>query len=280
MFAEGSAVAAEAATPRPSTLDSQLPMPMPRAVVFDMDGLMFNTEDVYTRVGTELLRRRGHEFTSELKDAMMGLRPQPTFEVMIDHCGLDEPWDRLAEESNTIFVGLLDEHLEVLPGLPELLDALEAAGIPKAIATSSDRRLARACLAPFDLEPRFEFLLTAADVEHGKPHPEIYLTAAARLGVAPEEALVLEDSHNGCRAAAAAGTLTIAVPGDHSRGHDTHAEHDRYRVVRRRSAKYARRERNKRRSRKHGQHDDQSDRYRVDRNDRRPGRGRRDGPVA
>jgi len=195
-------------------------MSTPRAVVFDMDGLMFNTEDVYTLVGTELLRRRGHRFTSELKDAMMGLRPQPTFEVMIEHCGLDDRWEQLAEESNDIFVGLLEEQLEMLPGLPELLDALEAAGIPKAIATSSDRRLARACLAPFELEPRFEFVLTAADVKHGKPHPEIYETAAARRGVDPTETLVLEDSHNGCRAAAAAGALTVAVPGDHSRTHD------------------------------------------------------------
>lgn len=195
-------------------------MPTPLAVIFDMDGLMFNTEEVYTSVGTELLRRRGHQFTSELKDAMMGLRPQPTFEKMIAWCGLDDTWDRLAEESNTIFLDLLSKHLEMMPGLSELLDALEAAGIPKAIATSSDRRLARACLVPFDLEHRFEFLLTAADVEHGKPHPEIYLTAAERLGVAPQQALVLEDSENGCKAAAAAGTLTVAVPGDHSRRHD------------------------------------------------------------
>jgi len=195
-------------------------VPTPRAVVFDMDGLMFNTEDVYTQVGTELLRRRGHRFTGQLKAAMMGLRPQPAFQKMIDHCGLDETWQRLAEESNAIFAELLGQHLQMLPGLGELLDALEAAGLPKAIATSSDRRLAESCLAAFGLKPRFEFLLTADDVEHGKPHPEIYLAAARRLDAAPGEVLVLEDSENGCKAAAAAGALTVAVPGDHSRGHD------------------------------------------------------------
>ena len=71
-----------------------------RAVVFDMDGLMFNTEDVYTLVGTEMLRRRGHAFTAELKDAMMGLQPQPTFEAMIRHCQLRDTWQALAAESN------------------------------------------------------------------------------------------------------------------------------------------------------------------------------------
>ncbi len=181
---------------------------------------MFNTEDVYTLTGTELLRRRGHRFTDELKNAMMGLPPQRAFEVMIEYCGLEEPWGPLAEESNELFVGMLDNRIEMLPGLPGLLEALEGAGMPKAIATSSEREVAQACLAFFDLEDRFEFLLTAADVEQGKPHPDIYLAAAVRLGVSPEEILVLEDSHNGCRAAAGAGAMTVAVPGEHSREHD------------------------------------------------------------
>jgi len=188
----------------------------PRAVVFDMDGLMFNTEDLYTMVGTELLRRRGQQFTDRLKDAMMGVRPRQAFEKMIEHCGLDESWEELAEESNEIFVGLLDEHLKMMPGLGELLDDLEAAGLPKAIATSSDRGLAELCLARFGLTPRFEFLLASDGVEHSKPHPEVYLAAAERLGLAPGQMLVLEDSENGCKAAAAAGAFTVAVPGPHS----------------------------------------------------------------
>ena len=122
-----------------------------RAVVFDMDGLMFNTEDVYTAVGTELLRRRGHAFTAELKDAMMGLRPQPTFEAMIRHCNLSDTWQQLAAESNRLFLGLLGDRLAPMPGLLELLDALERAGVPKAIATSSRRELVDACLQPFDM---------------------------------------------------------------------------------------------------------------------------------
>jgi HAD superfamily hydrolase (TIGR01509 family) len=191
-----------------------------RAVVFDMDGLMFNTEDVYTLVGTELLRRRGREFSSELKDEMMGLPPRPALEAMIRRHALTDAWQDLLRESNQIFVDLLPNHLALMPGLIELLDALEAAGVPKAIATSSGRELAAVCLAPFQLAGRFQFTLTAEDITHGKPHPEIYLLAAARFGVSPAEMLVLEDSQNGCRAAAAAGAFVVAVPGEHSRGHD------------------------------------------------------------
>ena len=185
-----------------------------------MDGLMFNTEDVYTLVGTELLRRRGHAFTSELKDAMMGLRPRQTFGVMIRWYNLNEGWEELATESNGLFVGLLDDHLATMPGLMELLAALETAQIPKAIATSSDRFLAEACLGRFQLQDRFAFVLASEDVDQGKPDPEIYRTAAARLDLEPSRTLVLEDSENGCKAAAAAGSFAVAVPAEHSRRHD------------------------------------------------------------
>ena len=191
-----------------------------RAVVFDMDGLMFNTEDVYTAVGSEMLRRRGHSFSAELKDAMMGLRPQPTFEAMIRHCNLTETWQQLVAESNRLFLDLLDDQIAPMPGLMELLDDLQQAGIPKAIGTSSARELVDACLRPFDLQGRFQFILAAEDIVHGKPHPEIYLTAAQRFGVPAAEMLVLEDSRNGCLAAASAGAFTVAIPGEHSREHD------------------------------------------------------------
>jgi HAD superfamily hydrolase (TIGR01509 family) len=191
-----------------------------KAVVFDLDGLMFNTEDVYTLVGTELLRRRGLEFTSELKNEMMGLVPQRSFEIMISRCRLLDSWRELAAESNAIFLELLDEHLAPMPGLFELLRALEAARIPKAIATSSSRALLDACLTRFNMHRRFSFLLSAEDVTHGKPDPEIYLTSAARFDLNPNELLVLEDSQNGCMAASSAGAYTVAVPGGHSRTQD------------------------------------------------------------
>lgn len=200
-------------------MDSELVQP--KAVVFDMDGLMFNTEELYWHVATELLRRRGRPYTPELCDAMMGLQPQPAFQTMIDWHGLPDTWDQLAAESDEIYFSLLDEYpVEVMPGLWELLDALESAGIPKAIGTSSQRRTLETLLSRFQLQDRFTFTLTAEDIHHSKPHPEIYLQAAERFGLAPREVVVLEDSQAGCRAAVAAGTLAVAVPGPHSRHHD------------------------------------------------------------
>jgi beta-phosphoglucomutase-like phosphatase (HAD superfamily) len=92
--------------------------------------------------------------------------------------------------------------------------------MPKAIATSSGPAFVTSVLARFALAPRFKFILTCDDIVEGKPHPEIYLMAAARFGLLPAEMLVLEDSQNGCRSAVAAGALTVAVPAGHSQDHD------------------------------------------------------------
>jgi len=199
-------------SPRPSTA--------PQAVVFDLDGLMFNTEDLYQEVGGELLRRRGFEFTVELLDRMMGRPGNKALQIMIDFHGLDATVDQLLAETDEVFPRILDARLAMMPGLAELLAKLEAEEIPKAIATSSRRNFVSNVLSRFQLEPRFQFVLTAEDVVDGKPNPEIYLTAARRLGLGPSEVAVLEDSENGCKAAVAAGTVAVAVPGGHSKRHN------------------------------------------------------------
>jgi len=192
----------------------------PRAVVFDLDGLMFNTEELYQDVGAELLRRRGCEFGADLLDAMMGRPNHVALQIMIDWHGLPATVAELTRETDEIFPAILDARLEPMPGLLDLLTALESRDIPKAIATSSRRAFVEDVLARFELTPRFQFLLTSESVTQGKPHPEIYQKAAAALGYAPGEMAVLEDSANGCRAAVTAGARVVAVPGGHSRNHD------------------------------------------------------------
>ena len=191
-----------------------------RAVVFDLDGLMFNTEELYQWVGGELLRRRGCTFDGELLDAMMGRQQRVALQIMIDWHNLSDTVEVLATETEQIFELILGERLALMPGLTELLGALETANIPKAVGTSSGRRFVKNVLSRFGLEPRFQFMLTAEDVVEGKPSPEIYLTAAKHFGIDPSEMMVLEDSQNGCRAAVAAGAFAVAVPGGHSRTHD------------------------------------------------------------
>jgi HAD superfamily hydrolase (TIGR01509 family) len=204
----------------PIPLQNSHAMTPPRAVVFDLDGLMFNTEELYVEVGTELLRRRGHEFTEELLDQMMGRPSRVALQIMIDTHALRATVEELLAETDEIFPEILRTRLAPMPGLVELLAALERHNIPKGIATSSRRAFVERVLGKFDYLPRFSPILTSEDITEGKPHPEIYLKAAARLGIQTGDMLVLEDSQNGCRAAVAAGTITVAVPGPHSRRHD------------------------------------------------------------
>jgi len=181
---------------------------------------MVNTEEVFHLTGHELLRRRGKVATQELFNAMMGRRAREAFAAMIEMAELTDTIDDLQDESESIFDGLLETKLRTMPGLLELLDHLETRSMPKGVATSSDRVYMERMLGHFDLLHRFPMRLTAEDVTHGKPNPEIYLKAAQRIGVQPHEMLVLEDSHNGTKAAAAAGAHIISVPHEHSQHHD------------------------------------------------------------
>lgn len=191
-----------------------------RGVAFDLDGLLVNTEDLYQEVGTELLRRRGKPFEPELLDRMMG-RPQAvSLRIMIEWHGLTDDVEDLAVETGEIFRSFLDARLRPMPGAVELLAALEEAGVPFGVATSSGPSFAHDVLSRVGLLPRMRFVLTCDDVRQGKPDPEIYLAAAGRLGLSPARMLVLEDSANGCRAAVAAGAVTVAVPSGHSLRHE------------------------------------------------------------
>ncbi|MCR9291920.1 MAG: HAD family phosphatase [bacterium] len=191
-----------------------------RGVAFDMDGLMVNTETLYTQVGDAILRRRGRRFTQVLKNRMMGLPSAQAFQVMIEHEGLSDSTEQLAEESRAEFASILTEQLQVLPGLLDLLDYIDQLQLPRCVATSSTPEFAATVLSLTGLESRVEFVITASDVAQGKPAPDIYLEAARRLQVEIGEMLVLEDSHHGSRAGIASGACTVAVPGEHSREHD------------------------------------------------------------
>jgi HAD superfamily hydrolase (TIGR01509 family) len=191
-------------------------IPRLRAVVFDFDGLMVNSEDVFEVVGQELMRRRGLEMTDEIRRGMLGRRPTEAFEVLKRLTGIPDVIEELMAETETLFAATARSMLKLMPGLLELLDLVEQLGLPKAVATSSPRDYLQTLMNRFDLQPRFPIRLTAEDVTRGKPHPEIYERAAKRLNVDPSEMLVLEDSEPGTRAAAAAGAFVVAVPNIHT----------------------------------------------------------------
>jgi len=185
----------------------------PAAVLFDMDGLLVDSEPVWTVAEGELAVRLGGSFTPELKAAIVGTRLEvavPTFLAWYDaphgpaEVAATSAWllRRMAE--------LFADELIVLPGVVELLAALRDAGVPVALVSSSYRVLVDAVLRQ-GIGP-FEVSVAGDEVVHGKPHPEPYLTACTRLRVDPREAVVLEDSPAGVASGEAAGCAVVAVP--------------------------------------------------------------------
>jgi len=155
---------------------------------------MFNTEDLYDLVCDEILVRRGKRFSLELKLQMMGRKAEDAWNILRRECDIADPWQFLQTEADRIFEKLLPEKIEKLPGLDQLLEAIEERGLPKAVATSSRRAFAERAIGHFGLLEKFEFLLTGEDVSQAKPHPEIYWRAAAKLGTSCPQMLVFEDS--------------------------------------------------------------------------------------
>jgi HAD superfamily hydrolase (TIGR01509 family) len=190
--------------------------PQIAAVVFDMDGLMLNTEDVFDLAGQELLARRGMEMTDAIRHQMIGRRPDEAFQALKQLTGMADAISDLMDETRLLFAEYAQDQLACMPGLLELLDHVEADELPRGVATSSPREYMESLLGQLQLLDRFHFTLTAEDVTHGKPHPEIYLAAAERLNVRPQQMLVLEDSEAGTRAAAEAGAFAVAVPNQHT----------------------------------------------------------------
>jgi HAD superfamily hydrolase (TIGR01509 family) len=191
-----------------------------RAVVFDLDGILANTEDLYEAACAAVLGRRGKTYDPPLREQMMGRPVTDALRIMIDAHSLTDPIDALLVECREVLHGLMATSLAPMPGTVELIENLQAAEIPIAVATSALREYADFVLSRLDLKRRFQFILTCEDIQHGKPNPEIYLLAAKWLDLAPEQMMVLEDSANGCRAAVAAGAFTVAVPNRHTSQHD------------------------------------------------------------
>jgi HAD superfamily hydrolase (TIGR01509 family) len=191
-----------------------------QGVALDMDGLLFDTERIYWQVGETLLQRRGRRYTAELQARMMGRVGTAAMQQMVDFHQLDDSAEALLVESEVLYGELLPELLRPMPGLATWIQRLIEVGVPFAITTSSRRRWVDVILADRPWRHSLSFILSGDDVRQGKPHPEVYLTAAQNFAIPPDRMLVLEDSGNGCAAAVAAGAFVVAVPSPHTRDQD------------------------------------------------------------
>ena len=185
-----------------------------RAVVFDMDGLLLDTETLWHEAEVELFRRHGGEFTWDDKMAVIGTSEDFTARYFADRLGLlHERGTQLVAEMQELMHALVRRSVDARPGAVELVRRLrELDKIGLGLASNSPRYLVDDALATAGLTDAFAVIVTSDDVEHAKPAPDIYLLACRRLGVEPAEALALEDSASGIAAAKAAGLTCIAVP--------------------------------------------------------------------
>jgi HAD superfamily hydrolase (TIGR01509 family) len=181
------------------------------AVVFDLDGVLVRTEEIWDEVREALARERGGRYDAEAQRAMMGMSSLEWSLFMHEELGIpDEP----AEINAEVVRRMEERYRELLPLIDGARDAVEriAARWPLGLASSSNRPLIDAVLDLAGLAELFRVTVSSEEVERGKPAPDVYLEAARRLGVLPSRCVAIEDSHSGISSAKTAGMRVVAIP--------------------------------------------------------------------
>jgi HAD superfamily hydrolase (TIGR01509 family) len=181
------------------------------AVVFDLDGVIVDSEHVWDEVREGLTRERGRRWTEEAQRAMMGMSSTEWASYMHDVLGVADPPEGINAEVVRRMMATYRAELPLIDGAVEAVERL-AARWPLAVASSSNRPLIDLVLELSGLSGYFQATVSSEEVPRGKPSPDVYLEAARRLGVDPARCAAIEDSHNGVLSAKAAGLRVIAIP--------------------------------------------------------------------
>ena len=189
----------------------QLPF-KPEAVLFDMDGLIFDTEALYRDAVIRAAKENGFDIPVSVYLETIGLPSTSARALLGMHLGGEFPIEDLWKHASDRFQTMVATELRLKPGVIEILDWLAEVQLPWAIVTSSDHDTVLSHLLAANLKDRFVHIIARGDYAAAKPHPEPYLKATSRLGVNPSRCIALEDSHNGVLSASRAGLMTIMVP--------------------------------------------------------------------
>lgn len=180
-------------------------------VIFDFDGVVVDSEPLhFIAESTVVARHGGGVLSEEHAIAAMGMRDVDSYRYYAETFGLDAAPEDLAAEGQEIFLGLVEERLELIPGAAGLIDWTARQGLRRAIASSGREAYIHRALARFGLRETFAGLVSCVDlVAHGKPAPDVFIHAAGRVGLPTHACLVVEDTHTGIRAAKAAGMWAV-----------------------------------------------------------------------
>lgn len=183
------------------------------AVVFDMDGVLFDTERLCLRSWCEVAERRKYPDMEKVFYQCIGRSSTDSYHILMDYYGETFPYDDFRKDADTLFWQSIEEKgAPMLPYVLELLDYLKEQKIPVALASSSSRPTVERLLNRANIGNYFDLLVTGDMVKHSKPDPTIYLMACEMLGVSPKDAYAVEDSYNGIRSANSAGMKPLMVP--------------------------------------------------------------------
>ena len=185
---------------------------MKKAVIFDMDGLMIDSERVTYIIYCEVMKELGYDFTLDFYKMALGMAKPEEIELYFDLYGDDFPIDLFWKQSHDRLDAKLFENVPLKPGIIELLKYLKANNYKTMVATSSERERVDVILKNGGLISYFDDVICGDEVTQSKPNPEIFLTACKKLKVDPSEALVLEDSEHGIMAAYNANIDVICIP--------------------------------------------------------------------
>ncbi len=184
---------------------------MIEAVVFDLDGVIVDSEHVWDAAREVLARERGGHWHENAQTDMMGMSSTEWSRYMHDVIGLKDPPEEISAAVVSRLEATYREELPLIDGAPEAIARL-AERWPLAVASSSNRPIINLVLELSGLDRFFRVTVSSEEVQHGKPSPDVYLEAALRLGIDPEHAVAVEDSHNGILAAKAGGMRVVAIP--------------------------------------------------------------------